>query len=58
MNDEVIQEYKKHIDRTLIRRSLRMTPEERVQRLQQMAKVREELRRGLERARQRPGALR
>lgn len=52
MSDEVIQEHKKHIDRTLIRRSPRMTPEERAQRLQPMAKVREELHRGMERARQ------
>jgi hypothetical protein len=58
LNDELIQEYKKHIDQTLIRRSLRMTLEERVQRLEQMARMRDELRRGIERARKRPGEAR
>jgi hypothetical protein len=41
--DEIIEEYKKDIDRTLIRYTLRMTVGQRVESHQQMARFREEL---------------
>jgi hypothetical protein len=49
--DEAIREYKRRLDRTMILRSLRMSVEERIQRLEQMAILREELRQGRKKAR-------
>ncbi|HEX7706139.1 MAG TPA: hypothetical protein VF701_06725 [Thermoanaerobaculia bacterium] len=42
--DEIIALYKKDVDRTLIRENLKLTPEERLRKAQQMAKMAEELR--------------
>jgi hypothetical protein len=43
--DPVIEAYKKDIDRTLIRESLRLTVEERFERLVELQRFAEELRR-------------
>ena len=43
--DPVIEFYKKDVDRTLIRENLRLTPEERLNKLMRMQKFAEELRR-------------
>jgi len=43
--DPVIEFYKKDVDRTLIRENLRLTPEERFNKLMRMQKFAEELRR-------------
>ncbi len=43
--DPVIEAYKKHIDRTLIRRNLALTVEERILQLRKMLEFSEELRR-------------
>jgi hypothetical protein len=42
--DEIIDLYKKDVDRTLIRENLKLTPEERLRKAQQIAKMAEELR--------------
>jgi len=42
--DDIIDLYKKDVDRTLIRENLKLTPEERLRKAQQMAKMAEELR--------------
>ncbi len=43
--DPVIEAYKKDIDRTLIRENLKLTPTERVQKLIELQRFAEELRR-------------
>ncbi len=43
--DPVIEAYKKHIDRTLIRRNLALTVEQRILQLRKMLEFSEELRR-------------
>ena len=43
--DPVIEEYKKHVDRTLLRENLKLTQEERLDQLMQMQRFAEELRR-------------
>jgi hypothetical protein len=43
--DPVVEAYKAGIDRTLLRRNLRLSVEERIEQLQEMARFREELRR-------------
>jgi hypothetical protein len=43
--DPVIEFYKKDVDRTLIRENLRLTPEERLNKLMRLQKFAEELRR-------------
>ena len=48
--DPVIEAYKAGIDRTLLRRNLRMTVEERFAQLTAMQRFAEELRRGVQRA--------
>jgi hypothetical protein len=42
--DDIIDLYKKDVDRTLIRENLKLTPEERLRKAQQMAKMAEDLR--------------
>jgi hypothetical protein len=42
--DDIIDLYKKDVDRTLIRENLKLTPEERLRKAQQMAKMADELR--------------
>ena len=42
--DDIIDFYKKDVDRTLIRENLKKTPEERLRKAQQMARMSEELR--------------
>ena len=48
--DPVIEEYKKGIDRTLIRANLKLTVTERLEQLRQMAELHEEFRRSRERS--------
>jgi len=43
--DPVIEAYKPGLDRTLLLRNLQLTPEQRIEQLQEMAKLLEELRR-------------
>ena len=43
--DPVIEAYKRHVDRTLIRENLRKTPEERVRLLVELQRLAEEARR-------------
>jgi hypothetical protein len=43
--DEVIRQYQRHIDRTLLRENLRLTPEQRVRKLIELAKLAHEARR-------------
>lgn len=43
--DPVIEAYKKDIDRTLIRRNLRLTPEQRLQELKKLQEFAKELKR-------------
>jgi hypothetical protein len=43
--DPVIEEYKKHVDRTLLRENLKLTQEERLLQLMDMQRFAEELRR-------------
>jgi len=52
--DPVIEAYKKHIDRTLIRENLKLSPEERLFRLAKLQEFAETLRRAGETARQTP----
>jgi hypothetical protein len=49
--DPVIEAYKKDVDRTLIRENLKLTPEQRLEKLMQMQKFAEELRRAGQEAR-------
>lgn len=43
--DPVIEAYKKHVDRTLLRENLKRTVEERIRRLMELQRFAEELRR-------------
>lgn len=49
--DPVIEAYKKDIDRTQLRENLRLTVQERFEKLQRMAEMAEELRRAMRNAR-------
>ena len=51
--DEIIDLYKKDVDRTLIRENLKLTTEERLMKAQQMAQMAEELREAGREARRR-----
>ena len=42
--DPVIDAYKKHVDRTLLRENLKLTPDERLARLEEMDRFRDALR--------------
>jgi len=44
--DPVIEEYKKHVDRTLLRENLKLTVEQRLRNLMELQKLSEELRAG------------
>jgi hypothetical protein len=44
MKDEIIEYYKKSLDRSLIAESLKLTPEQRMERLEQMALLVDEIR--------------
>jgi hypothetical protein len=46
--DPVIEEYKKHVDMTLLLRNLERTPQERLDAMISMIELVEEMRRGLE----------
>jgi hypothetical protein len=48
--DDVIDVYKKDVDRTLLREQLRKTPDERLRELVELERFAEELRRGVKRA--------
>ena len=48
--DPVIEVYKKDVDRTLLRENLKLTVEERFERLQQLQILAEELRAGMKKA--------
>ena len=48
--DPVIQCYKRDVDRTLLRESLKLTPEQRIRCLHKMQEFSEELRRGMRQA--------
>ena len=48
--DAIIEEYKKGIDRTLIRANLKLTVTERLEQLRAMAELHEEFRRAREKA--------
>lgn len=50
--DPVIEAYKKHIDRTLIRENLRLTVDQRFQQLMQLQRFAEELKNAGRKARQ------
>ncbi|MHC4974530.1 MAG: hypothetical protein ACYTG3_19620 [Planctomycetota bacterium] len=43
--DAVIEAYKKHVDRTLLRENLKLTPEQRVLKLIELQKLAEEAKR-------------
>jgi len=43
-SDPVIEEYKKHVDRTLLRENLKLTVEQRLRNLMELQKLSEELR--------------
>ncbi|HLG19554.1 MAG TPA: hypothetical protein VI895_07020 [Bdellovibrionota bacterium] len=43
--DRVVEAYKKDIDRTLLRENLKLTPEERIEKLMELQRFAEELRR-------------
>ncbi len=51
--DPVIEEYKKHIDRTLLRENLKLTVTERFERLMELQRFAEEMRRAGKVARER-----
>jgi hypothetical protein len=51
--DPVIEEYKKHVDRTLIRRNLQLTVEQRIDKLMKLQQFAQELRRAGTEARMR-----
>ena len=44
-SDPVVEAYKQHVDRTLLRENLKLTPEERLRKLQALLEWAEELRR-------------
>jgi hypothetical protein len=52
--DPVIEAYKQHVDRTLIRENLRLTVTERFERLMELQRFAEELRRAGREARSKP----
>lgn len=43
--DPVVEEYKKHVDRTLLRENLKLTVEQRLRNLMELQKLSDELRR-------------
>ncbi|MHC4549430.1 MAG: hypothetical protein ACYTEZ_11710 [Planctomycetota bacterium] len=43
--DTIIEAYKKHVDRTLLRENLKLTPEQRVLKLMELQKLAEEAKR-------------
>jgi len=49
--DEIIEIYKRDVDRTLIRENLRLTPEERLRRLLELQRAADEVRDAGKRAR-------
>jgi hypothetical protein len=49
--DAVIEEYKKHVDRTLVRANLKLTVEQRLRNLMELQRLSEELRRAGRKAR-------
>jgi len=49
--DPVIEAYKKHVDRTLLRENLKLTVEQRLRNLMELQRLSEELRRAGQRAR-------
>jgi hypothetical protein len=49
--DPVIEEYKKHIDRTLLRENLKLTVEQRLRNLMELQRLSEELHRAGRKAR-------
>jgi len=49
--DPVIEAYKKHIDRTLLRENLKLTVEQRLRALMELQRLSEELRRAGQKAR-------
>jgi hypothetical protein len=49
--DPVIEEYKEHVDRTLLRENLKLTVEQRLRNLMELQKLSEELRRAGRKAR-------
>lgn len=51
--DAIIEIYKRDVDRTLIRENLRLSPEERLQRMEAALRLVDELRAGVERERTR-----
>lgn len=46
--DDIIELYKRDVDRTLLAENLKRTPEERIRRLQEFNRFLEELRQGVE----------
>lgn len=54
--DPVIEHYKKDVDRTLLRENLRLSPEERIRKGQEMLEFAEEVRRSGREMRRRRGA--
>ena len=50
--DEIIEIYKRDVDRTLIRENLRLTPDERLKRMESVLRFIEEARNNAEAARQ------
>lgn len=55
-DDPVIARYLRDVDRSLLRRNLALTPQQRLEQLQQLARLAEELRRAGERLRRTRGA--
>lgn len=51
--DPIIELYKKHVDRTLLRENLKLTPEQRLLKLMDLQRFAEELRRAGREARRR-----
>ncbi len=43
--DEVIEAYKRHLDRSLLRENLKLSPEERIRKLAAVVRAQDELRR-------------
>ena len=50
--DPVVEAYKAHVDRTLIRENLRLTPDQRVRQLQQLVRFADELKKAGKRLRE------
>jgi len=46
-DDPVIAEYRKHLDKSLLRENLKRTPTERIVRLMEMQRLAEEMRRAM-----------